>query len=252
MPYTVDNDPHFIINLPRQQKNICFNIDSKPGAILNLVSDADSGIAVNGQLVGAKQAVSEKLQTYFGKIGFDFKKKGIRVEVSTAAVTLMDGSSSISLSWSDTGRIIRRRLLIVVNRNSNATIVVNGNTTFTVLLHRVWKKHPVNVDFLGIYIPPENHFSSSIHGLIGQFILEPTVHIYNERPGPDPEKPEATMEVKGLKLTVTRGFQKDYRLDRVFGTRVQCWFVHNSGKGFLDGHYQDYLVPTLYSFLNRP
>ncbi|XP_060101955.1 inter-alpha-trypsin inhibitor heavy chain H2 [Heteronotia binoei] len=250
--HSVDNDPHFIITLPRQQKNVCFNIDSKPGAILNLVSDVDSGIAVNGELVGAKQAVNEKLQTYFGKIGFDFKKKGLKVEVSTEALTLMDGSSSISLSWSETGSIIRRRLLIVVNRNSNATIVVNGNMTFTVLLHRVWKKHPVNIDFLGIYIPPENHFSSSVHGLIGQFILEPTVHIYNERPGQDPEKPEATMEVKGHKLTVTRGIQRDYRLDRVFGTRVQCWFVHNSGKGFLHGHYQDYLVPTLYSFLNWP
>ncbi|XP_077196420.1 inter-alpha-trypsin inhibitor heavy chain H2 isoform X3 [Paroedura picta] len=250
--HAVDNDPHFIINLPRQQKNICFNIDSKPGGILNLVSDAESGIAVNGQLVGAKQAINEKLQTYFGKIGFEFKKKGIKVEVSTEAITLMDGSSKISLSWSDAGRIIRRRLLIVVNRNSNATIVVNGNMTFMVLLHRVWKKHPVNVDFLGIYIPPENNLSPSVHGLIGQFVLEPAVHIFNERPGRDPEKPEATMEVKGHKLTVTRGVQKDYRLDRIFGTRVHCWFVHNSGKGFLDGRYQDYLVPTLYSFLPWP
>ncbi|XP_048356287.1 inter-alpha-trypsin inhibitor heavy chain H2 isoform X2 [Sphaerodactylus townsendi] len=250
--HAVDNDPHFIVNLPRQQKNICFNIDSKPGAILNLVSDAESGIAVNGQLVGAKQAVNEKLQTYFGKIGFDFRKKGVKVEVSTEAITLMDGSSNTSLSWSDTGRIIRRRLLIIVNRNSNVTIVVNGNTTFMVLLHRVWKKHPVNVDFLGIYIPPENHFSPSVHGLIGQFIVEPAVNIYNERPGQDPEKPEATMEVKGHKLTVTWGFQKDYRVDRKAGIRVQCWFVHNSGKGFLDGLYQDYLVPTLYSVLQWP
>ncbi|XP_054844225.1 inter-alpha-trypsin inhibitor heavy chain H2 isoform X2 [Eublepharis macularius] len=250
--HSVDNDPHFIINLPRQQKNICFNIDPSPGAILNLVSDAELGIVVNGQLVGAKQAVYEKMQTYFGKIGFDFKKKGVKVEVSTEAITLKDSSSNTSLSWSDTGRIIHKRLLIVVNRNNNVTITVNGNTSFIVLLHRVWKKHPVNVDFLGIYIPPTNNFSSSIHGLIGQFILEPAVYIYNERPGRDPEKPEATMEVKGHKLTVTWGFQKDYRQNRVSGTRVQCWFVHNSGKGFLDGRYEDYLVPTLYSFLMRP
>ncbi|KAK9400197.1 inter-alpha-trypsin inhibitor heavy chain H2 [Crotalus adamanteus] len=39
----VDSDPHFIINLSRQQKNICFNIDSQPGAILNLISDVESG-----------------------------------------------------------------------------------------------------------------------------------------------------------------------------------------------------------------
>lgn len=37
-----------------------------------------------------------------------------------------------------------------------------------VLLHRVWKKHPVNVDFLGIYIPNENQYSPLVHGLIGR------------------------------------------------------------------------------------
>lgn len=36
-----------------------------------------------------------------------------------------------------------------------------------VLLHRVWKKHPVNVDFLGIYIPDNNQYSPLVHGLIG-------------------------------------------------------------------------------------
>lgn len=49
-----------------------------------------------------------------------------------------------------------------------------------------------------------------------------------------------------------RGLQKDYRTDRVFGTDVPCWFVHNSGKGFIDGHYKDYFVPQLYSFLQWP
>lgn len=40
--------------------------------------------------------------------------------------------------------------------------------SFMVVLHRVWKGHPVNVDFLGIYIPPENQFSPEVHGLIGK------------------------------------------------------------------------------------
>lgn len=49
-----------------------------------------------------------------------------------------------------------------------------------------------------------------------------------------------------------RGWQKDYRTDHVQGTNVTCWFVHNSGKGFIDGHYKDYLVPQLHSFLKLP
>jgi len=39
----VDNDPHFIIHLPKSQRNICFNINSEPGKILNLVSDPGTG-----------------------------------------------------------------------------------------------------------------------------------------------------------------------------------------------------------------
>uniref|UniRef100_A0A8C7DUD1 Inter-alpha-trypsin inhibitor heavy chain 2 n=1 Tax=Naja naja TaxID=35670 RepID=A0A8C7DUD1_NAJNA len=249
--FPVDNDPHFIITLPRQQKNICFNIDSQPGATLNLISDPESRITINGKLIGAKRFLHNKLNTYFGKIGFNFEAKGLKVEVSPEAITLKDGSSTTSLSWSETGSLIRRRLMVSVKKESNVTLTLDGDLTFMVLLHRVWKKHPVNVDFLGIYIPPANNFSSSVHGLIGQFMQEPDVVIYNERPGQDPGKSDATMEVKGHKLTVTRGLQKDYRLDRVFGTNVQCWFVHNSGKGFLDGHYRDYLVPNLYSYLKR-
>uniref|UniRef100_A0A8C3TE72 Inter-alpha-trypsin inhibitor heavy chain 2 n=1 Tax=Chelydra serpentina TaxID=8475 RepID=A0A8C3TE72_CHESE len=248
----VDNDPHFIIHLLKSQENICFNIDSEPGKILNLVSDPDSGVVINGQLIGAKKRENKKLSTYFGKIGFYFKNKGLKVEISTETITLKDGSYSTALSWSDTGSIIRKRLLVSVKKDSSVTIAMDTEMSFMVLLHRVWKNHPVNVDFLGIYIPPTNQFSPSAHGLIGQFMSEPEVYIYNERPGRDPEKPEATMEVKGHKLTVTSGLQKDYRTDQVFGTNVHCWFVHNSGKGFIDGHYNDYLVPHLYSFLKNP
>lgn len=46
-----------------------------------------------------------------------------------------------------------------------------------------------------------------------------------------------------------RGWQKDYRHDKTRGSDIYCWFVHNSGKGFIDGHYTDYIVPSLNSFL---
>ncbi|RMC10486.1 hypothetical protein DUI87_13291 [Hirundo rustica rustica] len=248
----VDNDPHFIIHLPKSQRNICFNINSEPGKILNLVSDPGTGVVVNGQLVGAKKAENKKLNTYFGKIGFYFKKKGLKVEITTDTITLKDGSYAIKLTWADTGHIIRKQLLISVKKESNVTITVGEEMSFMVLLHRVWKKHPVNVDFLGIYIPPENKFSPAAHGLIGQFASEPEVSIHHQTPGQAPEKLQAIMEVKGNKFTVTRGVQKDYRTDRVLGTDVPCWFVHNSGKGFIDGHYRDYLVPHLYSFMKKP
>ncbi|KAF4023138.1 hypothetical protein G4228_015400 [Cervus hanglu yarkandensis] len=251
----VENDPHFIIYLPKSQKNICFNIDSEPGKILNLVSDPELGILVNGQLVGAKKPKNKKLSTYFGKLGFYFQREDVKVEISTETISLTGGSRTSVLSWSDTAHVLNQRqvlVLVSVKKEKTVTITLHKEIFFSVLLHRVWKKHPINVDFLGIYIPPTNKFSPNVHGLIGKFMNEPKIHVFNERPGKDPEKPEASMEVKGQKLVVTRGLQKDYRTDRVFGTDVPCWFVHNSGKGFIDGHYKDYFVPQLYSFLRRP
>ncbi|KAB0406684.1 hypothetical protein E2I00_016353, partial [Balaenoptera physalus] len=255
----VENDPHFIIYLPKSQKNICFNIDSEPGKILNLVSDPELGILVNGQLIGAKKPKNEKLSTYFGKLGFYFQREGMKIEISTETISLSRGSRTSVLSWSDTAHVLNQRqvqlhpkVLVSVKKEKTVTIALDKEVSFSVLLHRVWKKHPINVDFLGIYIPPTNKFSPHVHGLIGQFMYEPKIHIFNERPGKNPEKPEANMDVKGQKLIVTRGLQKDYRTDRVFGTDVPCWFVHNSGKGFIDGHYKDYFVPQLYSFLKWP
>lgn len=36
---TVDGDPHFVVDFPRNQLTVCFNIDGEPGDILRLVSD---------------------------------------------------------------------------------------------------------------------------------------------------------------------------------------------------------------------
>uniref|UniRef100_A0A3Q4H1X4 Inter-alpha-trypsin inhibitor heavy chain 2 n=1 Tax=Neolamprologus brichardi TaxID=32507 RepID=A0A3Q4H1X4_NEOBR len=243
----VDNDPHFIIHLPRSNMDICFNIDSKPGHILNLLSDSGTGVTVNGQLIGSKKV---NKRTYFGTIGIYHQPDGISVIVSTDGITMTDGTNNHSFTWGSTAEIRQDGISIV--KNSNVIITINNSTQVMVLLHRVWKKHPVNVDFLGIYIPNENQYSPLVHGLIGQFSIEPEVILYDIHKGADPLKKEATMEVKGNKLLVTRGWQKDYRRDKKRGSNVYCWFIHNSGKGFIDGHYSQYIVPNLSSFLHMP
>ncbi|KAL2761504.1 inter-alpha-trypsin inhibitor heavy chain H2 precursor, partial [Daubentonia madagascariensis] len=163
---SVENDPHFIIYLPKSQNNICFNIDSEPGKILNLVSDPESGILVNGQLIGAKKPNNGKLSTYFGRLGFYFQKENMKIEISTETITLTRKSRTSILSWSDTAHVINQRVLISVKKENTVTISLDKELSFSVLLHRVWKKHPINVDFLGIYIPPTNKFSPKAHGLI--------------------------------------------------------------------------------------
>lgn len=56
---------------------------------------------------------------------------------------------------------------ISILRNSHVSVVINDNIRVMMLLHRVWKKHPVNVDFLGVYVDNDNPYSPLVHGLIG-------------------------------------------------------------------------------------
>uniref|UniRef100_A0A8C9ZLU7 Inter-alpha-trypsin inhibitor heavy chain 2 n=1 Tax=Sander lucioperca TaxID=283035 RepID=A0A8C9ZLU7_SANLU len=244
--HPVDNDPHFIVHLPRSNMDVCFNIDSTPGHILNLVSDSGTGVVVNGQLIGSKRIHKSKLKTYFGTISVYYLPDGISVTISTDSIALTDGRKTF---LSHVVMFLCFSVRISIVKNSHVTIIINDNIQVMVLLHRVWKKHPVNVDFLGIYIPNDNQYSPLVHGLIGQFSREPDVSVYDMHEGVDPLKKEATMDVKGNKLLVTRGWQKDYRHDKRHGSNIYCWFIHNSGKGFIDGHYTDYIVPNLNSFL---
>lgn len=55
-----------------------------------------------------------------------------------------------------------------MKKEKTVTVTLDQEVSFSVLLHRVWKKHPINVDFLGIYIPPTTKFSPKAHGLIGK------------------------------------------------------------------------------------
>ncbi|XP_024141751.1 inter-alpha-trypsin inhibitor heavy chain H2 [Oryzias melastigma] len=246
----VDNDPHFIIHLPGRSMTVCFNVDSKPGDVLSLVSDEGTGVAVNGQLIGSKKALKNKLRTYFGVISVYYQPQGASVTVGTDLITLTDGRNNNSFTWGATVDVTQDGVRVSIVKDSHVNVTINNNIQVMVLLHRVWKKHPVNVDFLGIYIPNNNQYSPLVHGLIGQFSREPEVRVYDVHEGLDPLKKEATMEVKGSRLLVTRGWQKDYRRDTKLGTNVYCWFVHNSGKGFIDGRYTDYIVPGLNSFLH--
>uniref|UniRef100_A0A672S3S4 Inter-alpha-trypsin inhibitor heavy chain H2-like n=1 Tax=Sinocyclocheilus grahami TaxID=75366 RepID=A0A672S3S4_SINGR len=238
----VDNDPHFIIHLPKSNMDICFNIDSKPGHILNLISDPGTGVTINGQLVGSKKMKNNKIDTYFGTISIYSKTHGVQVIVGTNRIDLMEGRNNHSFSWGATAEV-------TIVKEGHVTVMVDGKISVMVLLHRVWKKHPVQVDFLGIYMSSDNKYSTRVHGLIGQFAQEPELKVYGVHEGADPKKKEATMEVKGNKVAVTRGWQKDYRRDKKRGSDVYCWFIHNSGKGFIDGSYTSYILPQLDSFL---
>uniref|UniRef100_A0A8C4M8B1 Inter-alpha-trypsin inhibitor heavy chain H3 n=1 Tax=Equus asinus asinus TaxID=83772 RepID=A0A8C4M8B1_EQUAS len=235
---SVDGDPHFIIQVPEKEDAICFNIDEDPGTVLRLIQDPITGLTVNGQIIGDKRDSpdSKTSKTYFGKLGIANAQMDFQIEVTPEKITLQNGAAQSTFSWLDT----------VTVRKKNMVISFGDGVTFVVVLHQVWKKHPVHQDFLGFYVVDSHRMSTQTHGLLGQFFHPFEFKVSDVHPGSDPTKPDATMVVKNHRLTVTRGSQKDYGKDVSSGTKVTCWFVHNNGQGLIDGVHSDYIVPSLF------
>uniref|UniRef100_A0A8B9D6M5 Inter-alpha-trypsin inhibitor heavy chain H3 n=1 Tax=Anser cygnoides TaxID=8845 RepID=A0A8B9D6M5_ANSCY len=244
----IDGDPHFIISVPQKEDAICFNINEKPGDVLSLINDPVTGITVNGELIGDKRANSDtKTQnTYFGKLGIANKHLNLKVTVTSEKITIQNGNEKTAFTWLDSVTLQQEGLTLIINREKNLVLSMGGGASFVIVLHQVWKKHPLQQDFLGLYTLKSHKLSEQTHGLLGQFFHPIDFTILEIHPGSDPKKPDATMIIKNKELTVTRGWQKDYRKDPKHGVDIPCWFVHNNGAGLIDGVHTDYIVSSLF------
>ncbi|NWH33570.1 ITIH3 inhibitor, partial [Chloropsis hardwickii] len=245
---SVDGDPHFIISEPQKKDAICFNINENPGMILNLINDPVTGITVNGELIGDKRANSDaKVQnSYFGKLGIANKHLGVKLTVTPETITIQNGDEKTGFTWLDSVTLQQAGLTLIINRKKNLVLSMGSGVSFAVVLHQVWKKHPLHQDFLGLYTLKSDQLSEQTHGLLGQFFRPIDFTILEVHPGSDPKKPDATMIVKNNELIVTRGWQKDYRRDPNHGVDIPCWFVHDNGAGLIDGVHTDYIVSSLF------
>lgn len=59
------------------------------------------------------------------------------------------------------------RLSVMINRKKNMVVSFGDGVTFVVILHQVWKKHPVHLDYLGFYVVDSHRMSAQTHGLLG-------------------------------------------------------------------------------------
>ncbi|XP_068265493.1 inter-alpha-trypsin inhibitor heavy chain H3-like [Nyctibius grandis] len=245
---SVDGDPHFIISVPQKEDAICFNINENPGAVLNLINDPVTGITINGELIGDKRVNSDaKIQnTYFGKLGIANKHLDLKLTVTPEKITIQNGNEKTGFTWLDSVTLQQEGLTLVINRKKNLVLSMGSGASFVIVLHQVWKKHPLHQDFLGLYTLESDKLSEQTHGLLGQFFHPIDFTILEIHPGSDPKKPDATMIVKNNELTVTRGWQKDFRRDPNQGVDIPCWFVHNNGAGLIDGLHTDYIVSSLF------
>ncbi|KFQ74268.1 Inter-alpha-trypsin inhibitor heavy chain H3, partial [Phoenicopterus ruber ruber] len=166
---SVDGDPHFIISVPQKKDAICFNINENPGAVLNLINDPVTGITVNGELIGDKRANSDaKIQnTYFGKLGIANKHLDLRLTVTPEKITIQNGNEKTGFTWLDSVTLQQEGLTLIINRKKNLVLSMASGASFVVVLHQVWKKHPLHRDFLGLYTLGSDQLSEQTHGLLG-------------------------------------------------------------------------------------
>ncbi|XP_062271483.1 inter-alpha-trypsin inhibitor heavy chain H3-like [Scomber scombrus] len=245
--YFVDGDPHFMIELPDRDDALCFNINDRPGTVFNLVRDPASGILVNGEIIGDKQIPPNgKINTYFWRFGIIHQKLGVKLEVSTQDITAFQNGKRVKLLWSDTASLKGANVDLHLTKDRSLMITLRGSVKFVILLHKVWAKHPYHRDYLGFYTLDSHLLSPSVHGLLGQFYKGIEYEVSDLRPGEVPEKPDATMFLKGEELNVTRGWQKDFRRDVKNGENVPCWFIHSNGTGLIDGKASDYIMSGLF------
>uniref|UniRef100_A0A8C2ZI32 Inter-alpha-trypsin inhibitor heavy chain H3 n=1 Tax=Cyclopterus lumpus TaxID=8103 RepID=A0A8C2ZI32_CYCLU len=229
--HALDGDPHFMIELPDREDALCFNLNDKPGTIFNLVRDPTQGIFVNGQILGDKKIAPDgKMNTYFCRFGIEHRILGLKLEVSTQDISVLQDGKWVTFQWSETASVKGPK----------------NSVKFVILLHKVWSEHPYHRDYLGFYTLDSHLLSSSVHGLLGQFYHGIEYEVSDMHPGEVQEKPDATMYVKGRELNVTRGWQRDFRSDLKMGKNVPCWFVHSNGTGLIDGDATDYVVSGLF------
>uniref|UniRef100_A0A3Q2GW40 Inter-alpha-trypsin inhibitor heavy chain H3 n=1 Tax=Equus caballus TaxID=9796 RepID=A0A3Q2GW40_HORSE len=223
-------------------------VEYPENAILDLTQNTYQHFYDGSEIVVAGRLVDKDLNNFKA----DVKGHGaindltFTEEVTPEKIILRNGAAQSTFSWLDTVTVRQDGLSVTINRKKNMVISFGDGVTFVVVLHQVWKKHPVHQDFLGFYVVDSHRMSTQTHGLLGQFFHPFEFKVSDVHPGSDPTKPDATMVVKNHRLTVTRGSQKDYGKDVSSGTKVTCWFVHNNGQGLIDGVHSDYIVPSLF------
>uniref|UniRef100_A0A3P9KBV6 Inter-alpha-trypsin inhibitor heavy chain family member 6 n=1 Tax=Oryzias latipes TaxID=8090 RepID=A0A3P9KBV6_ORYLA len=168
---SVDGDPHFVLQLPRQRQSLCFTVDGRANDVLRLLEDPEKGIIVDGRLLGApsKHGVESRSRTYFDQliISSPGSSGEITVTVSLDAVAV-EGEGRDSLPINQQGSITRQGVTVTVDNHQGCWIELVKGVRFLVLFHHY--KHPsyLQMAHLGFYITNGWGLSASTQGLLGK------------------------------------------------------------------------------------
>ncbi|KAI5760362.1 ITIH5 [Gulo gulo luscus] len=255
---SVDGDPHFVVDFPLSKLTVCFNIDGQPGDILRLVSDhADSGVTVNGELIGAPAPPSghKKQRTYFRTITILVNKPERSYLEITPSRVILDGGERLVLPCNQSAVAGSRGLEVSVSANANVTVTIQSTIAFVILIHLYKKPAPYQRNHLGFYIANSKGLSGNCHGLLGQFLNQDARLTEEPSHAPFPkagEPAETILKVKGHQVPVVWKQRKIYNGEE----QVDCWFARNNAAKLIDGEYRDYLASHPFdaqtSFGQRP
>ncbi|XP_013922047.1 PREDICTED: inter-alpha-trypsin inhibitor heavy chain H6 [Thamnophis sirtalis] len=240
----VDGDPHFVIKLPRSLGSLCFTLDGRSGDILRLVSDPNTGLTVNGHLMGApsRPGHEERPRTYLDVIAIAVERphSSFAVNITQKGVILY-GEEVLVLTLTQRATISKPPLAISIWPEANITVQIGSTVEFLVLLHRYIHPTALQLDHLGFYIVKGQGLSASAGGLLGQFQNS------NISLSPDPSQggKVAWMQSGANKVLLTEVSKvlKD-SVQRAHETK--CWLVKRKDvEELLGASYCSYLASNL-------
>ncbi|XP_062975512.1 inter-alpha-trypsin inhibitor heavy chain H6 [Elgaria multicarinata webbii] len=240
----VDGDPHFVVRLPRSLGNMCFTLDGCAGDILRLVKDPDTGLSVNGHLMGApfKPGHEEHPRTYFDAITVVVEQPHASyvVNITREGVTL-HGEAVLALPFARRAAVHKPRLTISVWSEANVTVRIGSEVEFLVLLHRYSHPTALQLDHLGFYVVNGQGLSTSAQGLLGQF------QYGDVRLSPDPAEGERTAWIsRGSNNVPVTEVTKVLKDSTRRAHEAPCWLVRRKDvEGLLGAPYGAYLASNL-------
>ncbi|KAL7982826.1 hypothetical protein Chor_013162 [Crotalus horridus] len=209
---SADGDPHFVIDLPRSEMTICFNIDGQPGDILRLVSDHKYS------------------------------------EISPTKV-ILDDEKRLVFPCDRNAVVVGKNFQVSIVAHANITVVLRDSISFVILIHHYKNPARYQKNHLGFYISNGQGLSTGSHGLIGQFLhqdVQLLTEPFSEKCSPDNcheiksgnSNSAHTLKLKGRLVPVVWKQRKIYNGKQ----EVDCWFAKNNAEKLIDGDYRDYLA----------
>ncbi|EMP39756.1 Inter-alpha-trypsin inhibitor heavy chain H4 [Chelonia mydas] len=185
--FLVNEYPHFLLQLPRQNDVICLNTDGQPQTSINLISDPDKGISVTGKL--------GRNRNHFVLFEITYLDPHVQLHVSKEGIMLSYGGHTTKLPWAKSASSTIQRLKIAVEKERSLTMSASDNITIKI----AFVKSPNR--FLGLYFMDTDHFSDKASGLLGQFYFDTRLE---SNPGASQREDERVLSVHGQKHRVTR------------------------------------------------